>query len=106
MENLTSNESKILEAIPWGKENSVISDVIVKRARFPETEWRTNVNLRDIIRNLKYKGYSIVSNGKGFWKTKDPEDIKIYIRSLKGRMDAIEATKLAMERILKEMLDA
>ena len=79
---------EVLNAIPWEKENQIIADVIHGLAKTP-SEWRTQIHTRAIIRILRLRGHPICSNGKGYWQSWKPADLKMMFLSQRRRAKSV-----------------
>jgi hypothetical protein len=93
----------VLDAIPWGKANAVISDRINERAKISDPDYRTNSKTRDVIRELLINDHEpIVSDPScGYWRTRDPKDLWKYAADLKGRADGNMIRREAVLEILQ-----
>ena len=84
-------EEALWDALKW--EEPTTADEL-QRTLFTPSE-RTQLPIRDMARTLNMKGYPVVSNGRGFYKTRKPSELSRYALSLfsraKGIMERAEA---------------
>lgn len=81
-----------------GKDNAVTNRMMcTKMEEYGYDICETRV--RKIINNIRLNNYvsCLVATGKGYHVAETPEEVKEYIRSLKGREDAIKAVRVALE---------
>jgi hypothetical protein len=92
----------VLDAIPWGKENAIISDRICEIAKINDPDFRTNFKTREIIADLIIEeGQPICSSKNGYWRTKKNIDLWTYADELKGRADGIMRRREAILNIIQ-----
>ena len=61
--------------------------------------------VRKIINHIRVNDLieCLMATNKGYYITEDPQEMRNYISSLKGREEAIRAVRMAMERQLEGM---
>lgn len=99
-------KKRVLEAIPFGRENTVIADRIHERAGTPP-EWRTQFATRSIITQLIMDGHPICavsgSPQPGYWRTDKVSELIAYVKSLEGRVVGIRTRIEALEKTIVGM---
>ena len=60
--------------------------------------------IRKAITLLIFGGFPIISTGKGFAMPKDKDQIKEYVKSLKGRRDAIDKRIDALNKMAEDQV--
>ena len=87
-----------------GKENIITNETMCTRLK--EFGYQiSSVRLRKIVNYIRVKGLvqCLIATGKGYYVTTDAGEMKDYIRSLSGRIEAITAVKEAMQEQLLVM---
>lgn len=98
------NLNVLLNAIPVGKKNQIVSDKIVERSGLGGGEKRTNWDLRVGIRILRKEGNLILSNTRGYWIVETVQEVREFIRRERQRVHGIEEMIHAIEDALKGWL--
>ena len=87
-----------------GKESAVTNDAMI--AGLDKMGHKLNqARVRKIIAHIRNKQLikGLMASSKGYYITNNPEEIKDYIESLQGRIEAILAIKRTFEKYLTEI---
>ena len=87
-----------------GKESAVTNDAMI--AGLDKMGHKLNqARVRKIIAHIRNKQLikGLMASSKGYYITNNPEEIKDYIESLQGRIEAILAIKRTFENYLTEI---
>ena len=87
-----------------GKESAVTNDAMI--AGLDKMGHKLNqARVRKIIAHIRNKQLikGLMASSKGYYITNKPEEIKEYIESLQGRIEAILAIKRTFEQYLTEI---
>lgn len=60
----------------------------------------TEVRIRKIINHIRIHGLvtCLIASGKGYYRAENRQEVVDYIKSLKGRENAIKAVRMALEK--------
>ncbi len=87
-----------------GKQNAITNKAIVAimKARYNITEPR----VRKIINYIRIKNLvpGLVASKKGYYISNNPEEVKLYIKSLDGRVNEIRRVRESMQGYLKKLV--
>lgn len=90
----------MLDFIPYGKDNAVTRQELVKLTGFDD---RT---VRNEIKKLRAEGEPILSSSHhvGYWRSDNPNEIEGYLRECDSRCKALFMTNCKMKKRLYEMM--
>lgn len=87
---------RLLDIIPFGKENAIHAKDIARSLGYPT--WGNQVQTRQLIRYAIQQGYVILSTPKnGYWRSTNIEEVNKCINDLRNRANDIIARSEEIE---------
>lgn len=107
---LTEQEKKLVPLIikgfynRWGKENSVTNKIICERLGVVGYKI-SDARIRKLINFIRVSGIipDLIATSKGYYRTKDSQELHDYIESIRQRADAINAVAESMQKHLNTL---
>ena len=89
-----------------GKENAVTNNVICEKMNSKGYEKVSEARVRKIINYIRTKNLvpRLMASGSGYYITNNPDELKDYISSLKGRKEAIEGVIQAVQKQYEDLV--
>ena len=89
-----------------GKENAVTNSVICEKMNDKGFEKVSEARVRKIINYIRTNNLvpRLMASGSGYYITNNPNELKDYISSLKGRKEAIEGVISAVQKQYDDLI--
>lgn len=107
---LTEEEKKLLPRIIYGLSKRIGVESAISNRKICETLSKkgievTEVRIRKIINHIRMRNLvpGLLANGKGYYVSCDPVEVKKYIESLSGREKAIRGVRESTQKYLWEI---